>query len=85
MYTYSLSPDHSATITFSSCTATSGCHSLRVFVDSGYNVEELIEDNNVAIDEICSKEAPITKAINYLNPISYELDLFLVFLALKIS
>ena len=78
-YTSSLSPNSSTIITFSSWTVTSGCKNIKVFVDSEYNVKELIEDNNDVIDEICPEEIPITKAINYLNPISYEADYILSF------
>ena len=55
-YTSSLSPGSSTTITFSSWKATSGCHNLKVFVDSGHDVEESNENNNEKTETLCVEE-----------------------------
>ena len=79
IHTSSLSPGSTKIVTFSSWRVTKGCKEIKVFVDSGYDIEELREDNNNVINEICSKEVPVIKAINYLRPVRYEANYTLSF------
>ena len=71
-YTSSLSPGSTKTITFSSWRATKGCKEIKVFVDSGYDVEESNENNNERVEQICSeKKTCDCKATIWTNKTTY--------------